>query len=216
MGEHNNNRFKTMSQYDTFAKDFSQSRQAGWPEFELLRPLIKEGSRVLDLGCGNARLRKFLDKQNVKPGAYFGLDLSEGLLKIARKENPQDHFFRGSFGEILPFGADQFEIITAIASFHHLLNKKQQKLFFSEIFRVARPGAQIFITTWKLPHKHYWPNILKGNFKNWNIPFGKEQHPRTYRRTSAKELRHLAKKSGFSIKSCSLFREKNYILIAEK
>ncbi len=202
-----------MSQYDSFAKDFSQSRQAGWPEFELLRPLIKEGDRVLDLGCGNGRLRNFLNECGVKPGAYFGQDVSDGLLKIARENNPEDHFFRGSFGETLPFGADQFEVVTAIASFHHLLNKQQQQLFFSEVARVARPGATIFITTWKLPRKYFWKNFGK---KNWNIPFGKEQHPRTYRKTSAKELKKFAKRAGFKVQSCGLFRDKNYVLIATK
>lgn len=202
-----------MSQYDAIAKDFSQSRQAGWPEFELLRPLIKRGDRVLDLGCGNGRLRKFLDECGVNPGAYFGLDVSKNLLEIARVQNPEDHFFHGSFGEKFRFGADQFEVVVAIASFHHLLNKREQRLFFDETYRVMRPGGKLFVTTWKLPRKYFWKNFGK---KNWNIPFGKEQHPRTYRKTSVRELKKLAKRAGFKVKSCELFREKNYVLIAEK
>lgn len=206
-------KLQVMSEYDAFANQFSQSRQAGWPEFELLRPLIHPGEKFLDLGCGNGRLRKFLNKSGVQDGAYFGLDASEELLNIAREYNPRDHFFRGNFGKMLPFGADQFEVIAAIASFHHLLSKQEQKLFFSEVFRVMKPGGRLFLTTWKLPKKYFWKNFGK---KNWNIPFGKEQHPRTYRKTSVKELTHLAKKSGFSVKSCTLFREKNFVLIAEK
>ena len=82
-----------MSEYDVFAQNFSQSRQAGWPEFELLRPLVHEGERVLDLGCGNGRLRKILTEQGVASSAYFGLDASDELLKIAKENYPDDHFF---------------------------------------------------------------------------------------------------------------------------
>lgn len=202
-----------MSEYDAFAKNFSQTRQAGWPEFELLRPLVEKGDRVLDLGCGNGRLRHFLTECGVKEGAYFGFDSSEELLEIAKNEHTHDHFFRGNFGKTLPFGADQFDVIAAIASFHHLLTKEEQKRFFSEVFRTMRPGGKLFLTTWKLPRKYFWKNFGK---KNWNIPFGKDQHPRTYRKTSVTELKRLAKKAGFTVKSCTLFREKNFVLIAEK
>jgi ubiquinone/menaquinone biosynthesis C-methylase UbiE len=202
-----------MSEYDAFAKNFSQARQAGWPEFELLRPLVKKGERVLDLGCGNGRLRSFLNECKIDPGAYFGLDASKELLKIAQQEHRSDHFFHGSFGKNLPFGTDQFDIITAIASFHHLLNKQEQQHFFAEVFRVMKPEGRLFLTTWKLPRKYFWKNFGK---KNWNIPFGKEEHPRTYRKTSARELTCLAKKSGFTVKSCILFRDKNFVLIAKK
>ena len=202
-----------MSEYDAFAKYFSQTRQADWPEFELLAPFLKKGNRILDLGCGNGRLRNFCTKYGIQEGAYFGFDASEELLKIAREQNPRDHFFHGNFGEKLPFGADQFNVIAAIASFHHLLKKSEQKIFFSEVSRVMKPGGTLFLTTWKLPKKYFWKNFGK---KNWNIPFGKEKHPRIYRKTSARELTRLAKKSGFTVKSCTLFREKNFVLIAEK
>jgi ubiquinone/menaquinone biosynthesis C-methylase UbiE len=202
-----------MSEYDAFAQDFSKSRQAGWPEFELLRPLVKKGNRVLDLGCGNGRLRTFLTDCGTKEGEYFGFDASEELLKIARENNPHDHFFHGNFGEKLPFGADQFDVVAAVASFHHLLSMQEQQLFFAEVFRVMKPNGKLFLTTWKLPRKYFWKNFWK---KNWNIPFGKDKCPRTYRKTSRRELTRLAKKSGFTVKSCTLFREKNFVLIAEK
>ncbi|MBT3348976.1 class I SAM-dependent methyltransferase [bacterium] len=199
-----------MSEYDKFAVDFSATRKNGWPEFDLLAPHISKMDRVLDLGCGNARLRKFLP---VADGNYFGLDLSEKLLKIARDEFPRDHFFLGSFEKTLPFGADNFEIVTAIASFHHLLSKKSQHQFFAEVFRVLKPGGILFLTTWNLPRKFFWKNFGK---KNWTIPFGAEKFPRTYRKISPRELKSLAKKFGFSVLGCTLERRKNYVLIVQK
>ena len=204
------------AQYDAFAEDFSQTRNRPWPEFEILKPEIKKGERILDLGCGNARLRDSLPQNIIAPGAYFGLDLSEKLLNIARKNHPKDHFFQHDFSQKLPFGSDNFEVITAIASFHHLLNKKDQLTLLRECYRVIKPGGKIFLTTWKLPKKYFWKNILKLRFKNWLIPFGKEKCPRIYRRVNDRELTRLLKKAGFSVTLATLFEDRNYIALAQK
>jgi ubiquinone/menaquinone biosynthesis C-methylase UbiE len=204
------------SEYDAFAADFSATRKNAWPEFELLFPLLKKQDRILDLGCGNGRLRNFLEPDLIPAGNYFGLDVSDELLKIARQNHSQDHFFRGNFADKLPFGDENFDVVTAIASFHHLLNKKDQHNFLQESYRVLKPKGQIFMTTWKLPQKHFWNNLKKGRLKNWLIPFGKEKFPRIYRKTSQRELGKLLKKNGFKILYCELFREKNFVAIGEK
>lgn len=204
------------SEYDKFANAFSDTRKNAWPEFEILFTLLKKQDRILDLGCGNGRLRNFLNNEIIPEGNYFGFDVSEGLLKIARKKFPNDHFFRGNFAQKLPFGDENFDIVTGIASFHHLLNKKDQNFFLQESLRVLKPKGLIFLTTWNLPKKHFWPNILKGRFKNWLIPFGKEKFPRIYRKTSKKELIKFLTKNGFKVFHCELFREKNFIIIGEK
>ena len=48
-----------------------------------------ENPKVLDLGCGNGRLRKFIEFHTVAPGNFYGFDLSEALLKIAQKNFPK-------------------------------------------------------------------------------------------------------------------------------
>lgn len=208
----------TKAQYDRFAQDFSDTRVKPWPEFDVLFPLIKKGDRVLDLGCGNGRLRQFLPTNIVAEGAYFGLDLSEGLLNIARERYEKDHFFRGSFGEKLPFGADNFEVLAAIASFHHLTDKKSQQVFLSESHRVLKTGGRLFITTWILPQKHFWPNFWSGRVftKNWLIPFGQEKHPRIYRKVTDRDLKKLLKKAGFKNIETQVFEGRNYVAWAER
>lgn len=202
-----------MSEYDAFADDFSATRKNPWPEFDLLFPLLRRGDRVLDLGCGNARLRHSLPETMIPAGNYFGFDLSQELLQHAKAAFPNDHFFRGDFGKEFPFGADNFEIVTAVASFHHLLSTSEQHQFFSEVSRVLKPDGMLFLTTWKLPKKFRWRNLGR---RNWTIPFGSEKRPRTYRKTSARLLRSLAKKHGFVIQSCTLERDRNFVLIAQK
>lgn len=204
------------TEYDAFAHDFSATRKNAWPEFEILLQNIRKNDRILDLGCGNGRLRTFLEEVIIPSGNYFGLDVSEKLLQIARENFPRDHFFHGNFAQKLPFGSDNFEIVVSIAAFHHLLNKKDQIIFLKECHRILKPGGKIFITTWKLPRKYFWHNILRGRFKNWNIPFGKEKLPRTYRRVSDKELSKLLKKTDFRVIFSKLERERNYVALGEK
>jgi len=214
------------SQYDEFAEQFSHTRNHFWPEFDLLLPYLEKGDRLLDLGCGNGRLREFLNKitrdkeqdtkKIISEGNYFGLDVSEKLLKIARDKFIRDHFFLKDFSQELPFGNDNFEVVTAIASFHHLLSKTEQTKFLKECYRIIKPGGTIFLTTWKLPEKFFWQNVLKGRLKNWIIPFGSGKLPRTYRKATDKDLRSLLKKAGFKVLKAELFEDRNYVALAKK
>ncbi len=205
-----------MSDYDQFASDFSITRQNAWPEFDLILPYLKPKDRILDLGCGNARFRKFLDPQIIPPGNYFGLDVSGELLKIGREKFPQDHFFHDDFEKELPFGAENFEMVVSIAAFHHLYNRKDQKAFIAECYRVLKPGGILFLTTWKLPMKYFLTNLLRFRWKNWLIPFGKEKHSRIYRRVNNEEMEKLLKKAGFKVLQSELFRERNFLVVGKK
>jgi len=206
------------SEYNVFAKKFSETRNYAWEEFKFFMPYIKKGDRILDLGCGNGRLRKFLDEKIVLSGSYFGFDLSEKLLNIARKSFPRDGFFKGNFGKSLPFGANNFDWVISIAAFHHLLDVKSQQKFLSESLRVLKPGGKIFLTTWVLPQKYFWMNFWRGRVfsKNWIVPFGKEKHLRTYRNVNEKDLEKLLKNAGFKVLKVEKFKNRNYIILAEK
>lgn len=208
----------TQSEYDYFAEKFSETRTQAWSEFEFFLSELKKQDRILDLGCGNGRVRNFLPKEIIPEGNYFGFDLSEKLLKIARNQNPKDHFFKGDFAQTLPFGSENFEMVISIAAFHHLLNKQDQLNFLKECFRILKPGGKIFITTWILPKKYFWMNFWKGRVftKNWIVPFGQEKHIRTYHWVSEKDLKKLLEKSGFKVTMAQRFENRNFIALAEK
>src|ERR1700722_6394278 len=55
-----------------------------------LRFLIPEGSRVLELGCGNGHLLAAL-----KPSFCVGVDFSELMIAEARRAHPEFSFFVG-------------------------------------------------------------------------------------------------------------------------
>jgi len=215
-----------MAEYDAFAKDFADTRTnrvRKWKEIEILKPCIKRLDRVLDLGCGNARLRDYFETKELASGNYYGMDISTELLKIAQNRYSGDHFFKGDMAKNFPFGDENFDVVSGIAAFHHLLNKDDQLHCLNECMRVLKPGGYLFLTNWKLPQKYFWPNILRGRFKNWHVPFGKEKKKRTYRNITEKELKKLCKESGFTIKTLTTVVDernpkvlRNTVVLAQK
>ena len=89
-----------------------------------------KGKKVLDYGCGSGIYSKILSKKgaNVK-----GFDISEEMLKIARKDNPHIEFRQGS-GYNIPF-KEQFDIVVAPLVIHYMgaWNK-----VFREVSRVLK------------------------------------------------------------------------------
>ena len=202
--------------YDAFAKDWDKTRQVPWPEFEEVTKVLHPHDRLLDLGCGNGRLRQYLGEDILRAGNYFGFDLSREQIAIAKENHEKDHFFIGDMGQELPFGSENFEVVAAFASFHHLLSRTEQETCFSELKRILKPNGILILTTWKLPRKFWLQNVLRLRWYNWLIPFGKEKYPRFYRKTSLRLLRKLCRKHGFELIKSELSRGRNYLIIAQK
>ena len=179
-------------------------------------PYLKRKQRILDLGCGNGRLRDSLPIEIIPDGYYYGLDKSNELLKIARENHPSDHFYHKDFSQKMPFGDENFDIITGIASFHHLTSRADQNKLLQECRRTLSSSGIIFFTTWKLPMKWWFSNFINFRWKNWLIPFGKEKFPRIYRRINPSEMKKILTKNGFKVLHCAYFENRNLVSIAQK
>src|SRR3990167_5447984 len=95
--------------------------------------------KVLDYGCGSGIYIKILKNRgaNVK-----GFDISEEMLKIARKNNPDIEFRQGS-GYNIPF-KEKFDIVLASLVVHYM---KDWDKMFREINRVLKnKGVFVFST----------------------------------------------------------------------
>ena len=70
--------------YEKIADGFSETRKKYlWPELIKLTQNIKNNNKVLDVGCGNGRMIEAFKNKNIN---YLGIDNSEKLIKIAKKE----------------------------------------------------------------------------------------------------------------------------------
>lgn len=98
------------------------------------------GGPVADLGCGPGRIAGFL----AGIGADVrGVDLSPGMIAVARREHPGIRFEVASMAS-LPFGEDEFAGALAWYSIIHT-PQEQQPALFAEFARVVRPGGLMLL-----------------------------------------------------------------------
>ncbi|MFJ5997992.1 class I SAM-dependent methyltransferase [Streptomyces sp. NPDC092370] len=102
--------------------------------------LVGEGGEVADLGCGPGRVTAFLASRGL---SVFGLDLSESMLAVARRENPDLRFVKGSMQELdLPDGS-----LDGVVSWYSTIHTPEEHLpaLFAGFHRVLRPGGHLLL-----------------------------------------------------------------------
>ena len=108
------------SSYNEVASEFSQSRKKElWPKLRKLSEEVESGSHVLDLACGNGRLLEAFENKKIN---YLGVDSSEELIEIAKRDYPEYKF---QVDNMLDFKLDsKFDYIFCIAALQHIPSKK--------------------------------------------------------------------------------------------
>ena len=219
---------KVKSDYDVIADDFSGSREDVWEETGfLLEDYLKDGDRVLDLGCGNGRYFPLFRKRSVE---YHGVDNSKKLIEIAKDKYPGADFLIADAFD-LPFPADFFDKVYSIAVFHHIPSRELRVAFLKEARRVLKVGGSLTLTVWKfhklearcLLFKYTILKLIGKSKLGWKdiLEPWDNKAERYYHWFSGKELNGLAKKAGFKIKKSGLILNKkgnrrNIYLVAEK
>ena len=211
------------------ADKFSGTRSFFWPDLSFIKNHISSGSRVLDFGCGNGRLLEILKEKNVD---YYGIDISQNLVDIARNRYPQfkDHISKNSGSAKLDFPDDFFDAVVSIAVFHHFPDKNFRLKMARELFRVTKHGGHIIVTAWNLWQKRYqkyiWKNIIKKligqsdlDFLDCEIPFKNnagEIFTRFHHAHTLRELKSLFSEASFSEIEVQTIKNKNLVLIGKK
>jgi ubiquinone/menaquinone biosynthesis C-methylase UbiE len=102
-----------------------------------LRPFLRPGARLLDVGCGSADLPAWLAGRDPKPGLVVGLDRQ--LLHV--RQAPA--VIRAVVGDVraLPFPARSFDVVTASLFLHHF-DAEEAPEVLRGLFTLAR-GALV-------------------------------------------------------------------------
>lgn len=100
---------------------------------------------VVDLGCGTGLT---LEMSGVHPLDYIGVDVSRGMLAVARRKFPGYAFTEADMLDVLSraayTGVRFSAAVSLFGSINHLL-PEQQTLLFQTLGYVLRPGAPVFV-----------------------------------------------------------------------
>jgi SAM-dependent methyltransferase len=123
--------------------DWALNEDQQMPTYEaaLRRIELREGQRVLDIGCGAGA---FLQLVTGRGGRAFGLDASEALIQLARERLPDADLRVGEM-EALPYDDETFDLVTGFNSFFFA---NDMVAALREAERVAKPGAPVVIQVW--------------------------------------------------------------------
>lgn len=186
----------TIQWYD---KNAEQYAKAGASYFDMhhihtFANLLPKGARVLDAGCGSGRDANLLHS---KVGLdVVGLDLSKGLLKVARKKFPEITFIEGNLLE-LPFEADSFDGVWSNTSLLHLESVEAVRQALSEMNRVLKPGGVLHVVV----------KAQTGDSKTAVVSDKLSGHDRFFQYFAVNEMNELLERSHFSMLSIKEYSE---------
>ena len=129
---------ESMSDWDAERYHRLSDPQRSWGLAVLDRLAPVAGERILDIGCGTARLTSELVAR-VPSVSVIALDRSRAMLAEARRSAPPGIRFVHAEAQRLPF-LTAFEAVFSTATFHWV---RDHRHLFSEIHRVLRPGGRL-------------------------------------------------------------------------
>jgi SAM-dependent methyltransferase len=97
-------------------------------------------ARILDAGCGAGRMSRYLLRRDC---AVEGVDLSPGMVAMARRDTPGVRFTVGSLAA-LPYPDGTFAGVLLWYSIIHTPSAGQDRIF-AEAARVLRPGGHLLV-----------------------------------------------------------------------
>lgn len=225
--------------YDSYAEDYHDCVE------KLCEPFVKQmvniaclkpGQRVLDVGTGTGIVANYSAKLLKNTGLVIGIDLSEGMLKIAaltaKKSGIANVQFHHMDAENLGLHTESFDSVISMYAIDHFPNAAQS---LKEMHRVLKPGGRLVISMgcqippWgggllnsycigivRMIKQLFQPNLYAPNFilhlqKKYFNHLPLPPHSHWGERNPGKNLCRLVKETGFDINS--MFWNHNMISI---
>ncbi|MEK9130126.1 MAG: class I SAM-dependent methyltransferase [Patescibacteria group bacterium] len=164
---------KTKEDYEELAEIFSHTRKNLWEDLKGFDQYVKNGDKILDLGCGNGRVFELFKNKKID---YIGVDNCKKLIDIARKKyRATDATFFVRDALYLPFEELKFDVVFCIATLNHIPSKKLQIRVLENIKRVLKKDGILIMTNWNLYQGKYFLFIVKSFFQKIISFFSKKK-----------------------------------------
>ena len=185
----------TIDWYDKNAENYANAvkNNASIDSLQEFVSLLPKKAIVLDAGCGGGRDSNILNTFGLK---VIGLDISRGLLNIAKKKFPLIKFVHGDLRK-LPFNNNFLNGIWSHASLVHLESQKDVSKVLLEFHRVLKNSGLIHILV-KAQSGKEKTAIVKDKLSN---------HERFFQYFSQTELKLLLIKAQFQILKIEQYNE---------
>ncbi|MFT6589182.1 MAG: methionine biosynthesis protein MetW [Rhodoferax sp.] len=157
---------------------------------QAIAPLIPQGARILDLGCGDGALLDYLQKTRGCTG--YGIEISDANVQACVQRGVNVIQLNLDEG-LAMFDDASFEVVLQIDTLQHLRNAE---VMLRETVRVGRLGIVAF------PNFAHWPNrlsVLRGRMPvTRRLPYQWYDTPNIRVGTHA-DLALLAQRSGLKV-----------------
>ena len=124
--------------------------EAGLKRRLLEQAELREGHRVLDLGCGTGTLLALLARAGVECRAH-GVDGDPRMLAVARRKlGPGTAGLVAALAERLPFAPASFDRVLSSLFFHHLPSDSKLPVL-RQAHELLRPGGELHVLDFGRP-----------------------------------------------------------------
>jgi tRNA (uracil-5-)-methyltransferase TRM9 len=146
--------------YQTFSASFSKTRFFVQPGVKkvvadyILEPTSNDQTSILDIGCGNGELARYLCTTNYK-GKYLGIDSSPALLDFGRRSSPTARFSPSFLVKDITSQnwaaslSGDFNRIISFAVMHHIPGIELRNTVFQSIRRLLTDDGLLIHSQWQ-------------------------------------------------------------------
>ena len=154
---------------------------------------VRHDMRVLDIATGPGYAAERAATRGARP---IGVDISEGMLDVARARQPELEFRRAD-AEDLPFDAGTFDAAVGGFVLNHLPRPERA---IEECARVLGPGGAVAFSVWDRPERNRLQGVVSDAIEDVGVerPPELEGGPDPYRFADDGEFESLLRDAGFA------------------
>ena len=98
------------------------------------------GTRAVDFGCGAGRSTRFLKGLGFE---VVGIDISEEMLAIARRRDPECEYLRVEDGRYEHLGVGGYDLVQSIFTFDNIPGRENRARILSGLVDLLAPGGKL-------------------------------------------------------------------------
>lgn len=153
--------------YQRSSEPFSESRRRSWPGWRRVLATVEAGRshtdsngaalHILDVGCGNGRFGRLLERSFAAPFRYLGVDSSAELLAVAAERLPSTGRGARSFhrldlvsrGAMEDLGEQRWDLIVVFGLLHHIPSLDHRRFLLTFLAQRLRPAGVLALSFWQ-------------------------------------------------------------------